>query len=165
MTRTRSLDDSELEALFPMDMSDGSSLRAQAAISLIVDLGLNPEDVRSLKMYRALSIAGDAAAHPRSRQLISDLLAAAPDRVFTLSFEQDEEMTADALLQLCRRHGTRAGVAGVSPERLRLTWARRAAESGVSRSQMAEQLGVSELRVRRMLAADRRARREDLQLA
>lgn len=158
MKEGTSLTDTEFELLFGRRLADAALHRAQALCSLIGDAGLSGERVQALTVLELAKIRDDEEMPGRTREMVARLLDTVPDRLYPLSAGKDGEMTADAIRKVLLRHGEKMGVAGVSVGRLRVTFARRQYESGEPRATIASALGVSDLRVRRMLAQDRRAR-------
>lgn len=159
-----SLNDNELEALLEQRGLDrgGSDLRGQVAVALLAEAGLSSQIVRTLTTLDAVPGRGvrlDATLPQRVERLLDQVVAGSASGGYVLGVSP---LSPEALAKLLARHGARRGVKGVTVQRLRRTYARRAVEQGVPRDVLARRLGVKTKNLQEFLRRDPKVTKSEI---
>ena len=154
--RNESLSDRDLEMLLAEPPRTSRALRAQLAISLLAEAGLAAERVCRLAISDCRPdgrIRGAEDDLPdRTRALLERALDTL-ERRYLLSAMNDSPLAPVALRRVVQRFADNCGVAGVTPERLRRTFARRRWEAGDMEDSLAAALGLGSRKALRALLA------------
>lgn len=157
--RTASLSDTELRLLLEPVAHSAMDERAQLAVRFLVEEGMAPRVLARLTTTAAMRLRFEASS-ALSMDLVSQLERALErNGEWRYLLSPEKPLEPDGLRWLCRRYGSRRGVEGVTPERLRRTWLRLlVTESGLEEA--SRRAGLTQKALRRQLRADPRATRQ-----